>query len=162
LKHKAIKIFLIAAFGAVCALIASYYTANSINMAIEKSQANSILYELSYVIDALEETVPPKPEDSIIIEKLETILVTSLVKLRVMNPDLSVLQGTPKNTLCRIIKYSQSVEIAKNGIGKYRDKEVAKQAVSYLTVLEPKLQELSENPAIPLFECINLFGSVKN
>lgn len=67
------------------------------------SLANSTLYDLSYVVDALAEVNKSDSVEPIIKKKLETILVSSLVTLRAINLDLATLQGTPKNTLCRII-----------------------------------------------------------
>lgn len=125
------------------------------------SLANSTLYDLGYVVDALAEVNKSESVEPNIKEKLEYILVSSLVTLRAINPDLATLQGTPKNTLCRIIKYNRNVEIATNGIGKYQDKELPKMAVSYLKSIEPELRAISENSAIPFFECNDLFGIKK-
>lgn len=158
MKQKLTVIILVVTFGVVCSAIASYYTASSIYYAQEISLVNSTLYDLSYVIDALDELKKFEAIDPIIQEKLETILVSSLVTLRARNPDLTDLQGTPKNTLCRIIKYNRDVEIAKNGIGRYQDADIPKMVNSYLNKIKPELREIAENSSISFFECNELFG----
>ena len=161
MKRKIITTLLVVAFGLICSILASYYTASNMSRANNISLANSNLYDLSYIVDALEELKKSETKEPIIQDKLETILVVSLITLRATNPDIENLQGTPKNTLCRIIKYNREVGIAKTGIGKSHDKEVAKLAVSYLKVIEPALREISEKSAIPFHECNDLFGIKK-
>ena len=149
LKQKLIIILLVSAIGVICVVLSSYYTASSMRQAQDISLANLTLYDMSYVIDALEELKKSESIDSIIQEKLETIIVSSLVTLRAINPELANLQGTPKNTLCRIIKYNRDFEIAKSGIGRYQDKEILIMIITYLNNIEPELREISENSSIP-------------
>jgi len=147
--------------GAVSALSASYYTENRLNRTHALSIANADLYNLSYVIDALEELRKSESIDPVVQEKLEIILVTSIVGIRSINPGIDNLQGTPKNTLCRIIRYIRESGIAENGMGPNQDKVLAELATSYLKKVEPVLQEISQNSAIPYHECNDLFGIEK-
>ncbi len=161
MKRKAAIIIFACTFGVICAALSSYYTANNLKNAHAISLANSNLYDLGYVVDALNELNQSGSSSLVILDKLETILVSSLVSLRAINPHLSTLEGTPKNTLCRIIEYNKKNGIANNGIGKYQDKELPKIAITYLSEIKPKLRELTVKSAIPLFECNKLFGIKK-
>ena len=86
---------------------------------------------------------------------------TSLVGIRSINPDIDNLQGTPINTLCRIIKYNRKNGIAENGIGQSQDKVLTQFATSYLESVEPSLREISQISSIPFHECNDLFGIEK-
>ena len=118
MKKKLITILIVVTFGVICSVLSAYYTTGNINHAHAMSLANSILYDLSYVVDALDELKKSESAKPVVLDKLETILVASLVSLRTTNPEIENLQGTPINTLCRIIKYDRDIGIAKNGIGK--------------------------------------------
>jgi hypothetical protein len=116
---------------------------------------------LSYVVDALDELAKSKSLTPFVQEKLETILVTSLVSIKSIDPELEKLQGTPRNTLCRILKYIRVNGIAKSGIGPNQDKVLADLATSYLKRIEPMLREISQDSIIPFYECNELFGIEK-
>ena len=72
-------------------------------------------------------------------EKLEIMLVKELIQTRNVRPSISELQGTPLKALCRTIAYKRRNGIGINGLGKYKDKKLAKMATDYLDSIEDDL-----------------------
>ena len=161
LKKKIITIFIIVLIGIASSLIASFYTNMYLNKTYAITMANASLYDLSYVMDAIEELQKSKPVNPIVLEKLEIILVASLVSIKSINPEISKLQGTPLNTLCRIINYNDKKGILKKGMGPNQNKELTELATSYLKRIEPLLREIANNSCIPFYECNDHFGIEK-
>ena len=161
MKTKIVTIFTIIAVGVVCSVSTSYYTKRSMDKSYANSLANSNLYELTYIVDALEELKKSESAEPVVQDKLETILVTSLAEIRAINPNIENLEGTPTSTLCRIIKYSHEYAIAENGIGKYQDKNLPQLATSYLEAVEPTLREITQKTTLPIQECNEVFGVEK-
>ena len=56
-----------------------------------------------------------------------------------MRPSISELQGTPLLALCKTIAYKRRNGIGINGLGKYKDKTLAKIATDYLDSIESDL-----------------------
>ena len=124
-------------FGFICSY-ATYVKETKDNLI---SQANSQLYELSYLLDALEYLDNRIADDPILREKLETALVSNLITVNMIKPKMSDLQGTPLSSLCRVIAYKRKHSIGANGLGKYKDKKMAQIVLKYLEGIEPELRD---------------------
>ena len=106
--------------------------------------ANSTLYGLYDVIDLLEYLEKTEPNDPIMIEKSQIMLVKNLILVREIDPQISKLQGTPLKALCRTIAYKRRNGIGLEGLGKYKDKELANMVTEYLDSIESDLIDYIE------------------
>jgi hypothetical protein len=106
--------------------------------------ANSTLYDLDDVIDMLEYLEHTGSNDLEIIEKTQIMLVKKLILIREIDPQISKLQGTPLKALCKTIAYKRRNGIGLDGLGKYKDKELANMATDYLVSIEGELIEYME------------------
>jgi len=132
-----VAVFGLLAFGFLCSY-GTYVKETNDNLI---SQANSQLYELRYLLDALEYLDSRITDDPRLREKLEISLVSNLIIVNTTKPKMSDLQGTPLSSLCRAIAYKRKHSIGANGLGKYKDKKVAQIVLHYLESIEPELSE---------------------
>jgi hypothetical protein len=132
-----VGVFSLLAFGFICSY-ATYVKETKDNLI---SQANSQLYDLRYLLDALEYLDNRITDDSILREKLEIALVSNLITVDMIKPKMSDLEGTPLSSLCRAITYKRKHSIGADGLGKYKDKKMAQIVLEYLESIEPELSD---------------------
>ena len=138
---KVVKIGRLVLVVLLVAIFSSFITYIKLSKDNLNSKANSKLYDLTDIIEALEYLDTTENNDPTLREKLETSLVSNLVAVNIINPKLSDLQGTPIASLCRSIVYKRKNGIGINGIGKNKDKKLPQLATKYLDNIEPELQE---------------------
>ena len=102
-------VFAFLIFGFLCSYL-TYIKETKSNFIAE---ANSNLYDLAYTLDALEYLNNSMINDPVLREKLELSLVSNLIIVRMIQPKMSDLQGTPMSSLCRAIAYKR--KNGKNG-----------------------------------------------
>jgi hypothetical protein len=100
MRRKIIKTCVII-ISALLILLLGFYWGYVERIRDNTSYVNSMLYDLSHVMHALEYMNNAEIDDPQLREKLEIIVVAKLVSMSQIDPKLDDLQGTPIETLCR-------------------------------------------------------------
>ena len=152
--NKYFKIILIVFVVLLSSFVASYFTSITVKKDNLKSLANSELYELGYVLDALDYLNSSSIQDPSLRNKLEIPMVSALLIVRTINPKMNDLYRTPLVSLCRAIIYERKHGIAIKGLGKYKDTEIPKGVIKYLNNIKPELRKQMELRKFkPITEC---------
>ena len=123
-----------------------YFTYVSISKANILSRINADLYSLSYTLDALESLENHNGSNtSILREKLEISLISNLLIVMKVKPQLSDLQGEPLSALCKAVTYTKKQKgLSVTSKGEDKPNLIAKLADDYLKSIEVELKQYTK------------------
>ena len=99
-------------------------------------RADVILYNLSVEVDLLEHWKKNYTQDIYFERKIKHLILNDIIALSNIKPEIKNLQGTPLETLYRIIMYNNSYELA------IRNMETAFQpGIEYLNIVKDEVEQ---------------------
>lgn len=122
-------------------IITHYFTLYGINQNQLFSCINSKLYDLDIKMDLLEYCNNNNFQEKFFIEKkLKHLILNDLNILRISNPDIKSLRGTPLIALYRLIQYSKT-----DGLSLQNDSDVFRSGIAYLNKIKNDVRNEIQN-----------------
>ena len=133
-KHLLKRLFVCGAIIMCVALVVSYAVGKSVSQKVYANQANILLYGANYELNVLEYSYESLSNDPFIFEEISSSLVSTLFAMAAEQPNVAELQGTPLETLCRMMQYADDIE------KRYKDNPTSS-ALNYLRSIQPIVME---------------------